>query len=128
VVLVSPSAVVQARRAVERERVAVRGRIAELDRSFDAIAESVDTANTDDEHDPEGTTLAFERAQVVSLLGEARARLDALDVAAARIDAGTYGTCERCGREIGAARLAARPDARDCVDCARARSSRPRSR
>ena len=106
--------------AIERERDAARVRITELSRSFDDIAGSVDTANTDDEHDPEGATLAFERAQVVSLLQEARRRLDALADAAGRIDAGTYGVCQRCGSEIGRERLSALPDATRCVDCAAA--------
>jgi RNA polymerase-binding transcription factor DksA len=122
VVTVSPSPV---RVAVEHERRALEARIVELESSFDDIAASVDTANTDDEHDPEGTTLAFERAQVVSLLEEARAGLEALDDAAARIDEGTYGTCARCGRLIGAERLAVLPGAQQCVDCART-SSRSR--
>jgi len=117
-----------ARQTVERERDAVRARIAELDTSFTAIADSVDTANVDDEHDPEGATLAFERAQVVSLLGEARARLDALDDAMVRIDAGTYGTCEQCGGAIGVERLAARPDARRCIECASVGARPGRSR
>jgi RNA polymerase-binding transcription factor DksA len=106
------------RAAIERERAVVRRRLAELDRSFADIADSVDTANTDDEHDPEGATLGFERAQVVSLREEATARLRSLDAAAARLDAGTYGTCARCGRAIGDERLAALPDALDCIACA----------
>ncbi len=111
------------RLGVERARDATRARIAELDRSFDDIAGSVDTANTDDEHDPEGATLAFERAQVVSLLGEARAQLAALDDAVTRLDAGTYGRCERCGDAIGAERLAALPGTRHCVACAQVGAS-----
>jgi RNA polymerase-binding transcription factor DksA len=116
------------RTAVERERDAARRRIADLQGSFDAIVASVDSANTDDEHDPEGATLGFERAQVASMLEDARAELDELDDAASRIAAGTYGTCERCGRDIGQERLAARPSARVCVDCAahRARGARTR--
>ena len=105
--------------AVERAREAARQRVADLDRSFADIAASVDTANTDDEHDPEGATLAFERAQVVSLLEEARAQRDALDAAAARLDTGTYGVCEHCGAEIDVERLDALPGARTCVGCAR---------
>lgn len=107
------------RLAVEQARDAARTRIAELQRSFDDIAASVDTANVDDEHDPEGATLAFERAQVVSLLEEAREQLDALDDAAMRVDAGTYGACDRCGDEIAAERLAALPATRTCVECTR---------
>jgi RNA polymerase-binding transcription factor DksA len=93
--------------------------VAQLDRSFADIAASVDTANTDDEHDPEGATLAFERAQVVSLLEDARRQLDELVGAVARLDAGTYGKCERCGGAIGEERLVAVPGTRRCVDCAR---------
>ena len=105
--------------AVQREREATLQRIAELHRSFDDIAASVDTANTDDEHDPEGATLAFERAQVPSLLAACHERLELLDGALARIAAGTYGTCERCGVAIPPERLEAVPTTRTCVDCAR---------
>ena len=104
--------------SVQREREATLLRIAELHRSFDDIAASVDTANTDDEHDPEGATLAFERAQVLSLLAACRARLELLDGASARIEAGTYGRCTRCGAEIGSERLDALPATDRCIDCA----------
>jgi RNA polymerase-binding transcription factor DksA len=103
---------------VEQARDAARQRVADLDRSFADIAASVDTANTDDEHDPEGATLAFERAQVVSLLAEARVQLEALETAVARVDAGTYGVCEHCGGVIGEERLAALPGTLRCVECA----------
>jgi len=49
-----------------RERTAQR--IAELTAVFDAIVASSDSANLDDEHDPEGATVGFERAQVSALL------------------------------------------------------------
>lgn len=75
-------------------------------------------ANADDEHDPEGATIAFERAQTAALLDQVEARLAALDRALARVAAGTYGTCAVCGRPVGADRLAARPDAETCVACA----------
>jgi DnaK suppressor protein len=110
--------------AVERARDAARARVEALSRSFADIAASVESANTDDEHDPEGATLAFERAQVVSLLDEAREQLGALDDAVARIDAGTYGVCERCGGDIGDDRLTALPAVRVCVDCAQVGSTR----
>ena len=114
----SVTSVVPVTQALEREREAVRRRIAELHRSFDDIAASVDTANTDDEHDPEGATLAFERAQVVSLLAASRELLHSLDDAAGRVAAGTYGVCARCGNRIGDERLDALPAARHCVVCA----------
>jgi DnaK suppressor protein len=73
---------------------------------------------TDDEHDPEGTTIAFERAQVAANLDRARGRLADLDRAILRVEEGTYGGCERCGQPIAAERLAARPSARTCIACA----------
>jgi len=79
----------------------------------------------DDEHDVEGSSVGFERARTTALLEHARARLAGLDEAAARVDAGTFGTCEACGRSIAAERLAALPDARRCVSCASGAPSPP---
>ena len=84
----------------------------------EVVAASLDT-NADDEHDPEGATIAFERSQVGALVRQARERLAELDAALARVEDGSYGTCERCGRPVGAERLEARPEARTCIDCAR---------
>ncbi|WP_269778536.1 TraR/DksA C4-type zinc finger protein [Microlunatus antarcticus] len=47
-----------------------------------------------------------------------------MEAAQARLAAGTYGLCERCGRPIAEERLAARPEARFCITCA-ARPGRP---
>ena len=86
-----------------------------LDRDVAAIVEARRDANSDDEHDPEGATLAFERSQSDAMIHEARARLDDIDAAVARLDAGTYGRCEACGERIPAGRLEIRPAARRCV-------------
>jgi RNA polymerase-binding protein DksA len=107
-----------ARRALETGRAAALERIAELTRDVDRVVEATAGANTDDEHDPEGATIAFERAQVLALREQALARLAELDAALARLGAGDYGRCERCGEAIGADRLAARPAARTCIRCA----------
>ncbi|MHB1738675.1 MAG: TraR/DksA family transcriptional regulator [Actinomycetes bacterium] len=80
--------------------------------------ESSATTNIDDEHDPEGATVAYERAQMHTLLDQARGRLDEIDRAVAALRSGEYGTCERCGQPIGAPRLAARPATRRCRSCA----------
>lgn len=85
---------------------------------LDSLVESADGANVDDEHDPEGATLAFERQQVAALLRQAEADLVELAAARDRVDAGTYGRCEVCGGRIDEARLEARPTARTCVACA----------
>jgi RNA polymerase-binding protein DksA len=75
-------------------------------------------SGTDDEHDPEGATIAFERQHVAALLGQAREHLAAIDAAMRRLGDGTYGGCARCGRPIGEGRLAARPTATTCINCA----------
>jgi DnaK suppressor protein len=101
------------------ERAAVLAQIEALTREFDGVVAASQASNADDEHDPEGATIAFERQQVVALLEQAHRRLADVDAALARRDTGDYGTCETCGRPIGAERLAARPAARTCIDCAR---------
>lgn len=93
--------------------------LASLTGTFTSIvAASQDTAN-DDEHDPEGSTIAFERSQTSTLLASSRTRLAEIDAALSRIADGRYGVCERCGRAIPRARLEARPTALTCVSCAR---------
>jgi RNA polymerase-binding protein DksA len=101
------------------ERAAAVTQIAALTREFDEVVAASKASNADDEHDPEGATIAFERQQVVALLDQARRRLADVDAALARRDAGDYGICENCGRPIAPERLAARPAARTCIDCAR---------
>jgi DnaK suppressor protein len=105
------------------ERAATLARIAAMATEFEEIVTATAGSNTDDEHDPEGSTIAFERAQVAALLVEARAYLTDLDRALARLDAGTYGTCARCGSPIASERLAARPATQTCVSCATVRRS-----
>ena len=106
------------------ERARTNDRIRLLEREFAGIAEAASADGTDDEHDPEGATLAFERQHTAALLDQARAQLTSVDEALRRLDDGSYGTCVRCRRPIGAERLAARPTAAACVTCAGAR--RPR--
>ena len=99
------------------ERRRTLEQISSLQRSFDDIVDSTELAN-DDEHDPDGSTIAFERAKVIALLGAARAQLEALDAAVARVAGGTDDVCERCGGPIGAERLHALPTTTVCVRCA----------
>jgi DnaK suppressor protein len=100
------------------ERAAALAQIETLTREFDGVVAASQSSNADDEHDPEGTTIAFERQQVVALLDQARRRLADVEAALARREAGSYGSCETCGRPIAPERLAARPAARTCIDCA----------
>ena len=100
----------------ERERATARA--AALQRDFDDIVTASAEAVRDDEHDPEGATIAFERTQVATLLTDARRLLVALDAVEQRLDAPEAGHCERCSQTIAFARLLARPTATRCVTCA----------
>ncbi|AXT84395.1 DNA-binding protein [Aeromicrobium sp. A1-2] len=105
-------------RAIARldlERASAQDLLAALTRDFTGIIEASADSNADDEHDPEGATIAFERSQVSAMIEQARHRLAEIAAAHLRIDAGTYGTCEICGTQIPEARLDARPTARTCV-------------
>nr|WP_172151390.1 TraR/DksA C4-type zinc finger protein [Isoptericola chiayiensis] len=97
----------------------VEDRIARQRALVEGIVDSVRGENVDDEHDPEGATLAWERQQAAALLAEAESEREVLRAALDRVVAGTYGVCEVCGRAIPAARLAARPAATRCVEHAR---------
>jgi len=100
------------------ERARTIERIASLQRTFDEIVDAADGVATDDEHDPEGHTIAWERQQTAALLDAARARLAELDLAIRRIEGGDYGRCEVCGARIAEERLEAVPTTRTCVACA----------
>ena len=106
------------RALLEAEQQAVIERLAALERDFNGIVEAAGRANADDEHDPEGATIAFERQHIAALLSQARDQLSQVEEAIARLNADRYGECEKCGRPIGAGRLAARPTATTCIHCA----------
>jgi RNA polymerase-binding transcription factor DksA len=105
----------EALEAALRDVLAHRAR---LQADLDGVVAASEDSNADDEHDPEGATIAFERAQLVALLDAARRRQADVEHALARLQDGAYGRCEGCGDPIGAERLAARPSARTCVACA----------
>jgi DnaK suppressor protein len=110
-----------AREVLLAEQARARQRVAALEREFAGLAEAASSAGTDDEHDPEGATLAFERQHAAALLQAAREQVAAIEAALQRLAAGRYGVCERCGRPIGEGRLAARPAAPTCIQCAGSR-------
>lgn len=102
--------------AHERRRTA--DRIAAHERDFEEIVTASAEAVRNDEHDPEGPTIAYERAQVAALLAAARAQLADLQRAAQRLHEPDAGACVSCRQPIGYERLLARPAATTCVECA----------
>lgn len=92
--------------------------IESLQRAVASIVEASELTSTDDEHDPEGATIAYERAQAIALLRQAREDLDALVEARTRLESGQGLVCAVCGRSIDLERVEALPTARRCIDCA----------
>ncbi len=105
----------RARERLEALRADALARLAGLGEAHGDVVDAARGANVDDEHDPEGATIAFERAQLEALAADTRRRLDEVDAALARLAAGTYGLCEVGGEPLDEARLDARPTARTCV-------------
>lgn len=118
----SPAQWRAAQELIGEERARTVRLIDSLMRQWDGIVEASALTTDDDEHDPEGATVAFERAQVQDLLRQARVDLEDLDRAAQRVETGEYQVCERCGGPISEGRLAARPAARTCITCANKRT------
>ena len=110
-----------ARAALAAAQERALARLASLEHEFGGIVAAARDVGTDDEHDPEGATLAFERQHVAALAGAAREDLAEIQAALARLADGSYGTCQVCGAGISGERLAARPAARTCVGCVRRR-------
>ena len=100
---------------LDKEAAALRAEIGATeahmaDRLGDAAAEA-----GDDEADT--SSKLFEREHELALSNNTRELLEQTEHALARIEAGTYGVCESCGKPIGKARLQAFPRATLCVAC-----------
>ncbi|MGN6679313.1 MAG: TraR/DksA family transcriptional regulator [Streptosporangiaceae bacterium] len=106
------------RERLRSARAASASRLAGLERELGSVVESASQANTDDEHDPEGATIAYERQHVAALICQAKDSLSEIDAAIGRLEAGSYGRCARCGKPIAPERLAVRPSASTCIKCA----------
>src|SRR3984957_16381572 len=91
-----------AKRRLNAERARALGYLADLERDFAAIVTSAreGAAGGDDEHDPEGATVAFERQHVAALISREHEHLSAIDAALRKVDSGIYEICDRCGEPI----------------------------
>jgi RNA polymerase-binding transcription factor DksA len=109
----------EARARLAELRREARGRAAALANDFDAIVDAASDVATDDEHDPEGHTIAWERQQLAALLAAARDAIASIEEAEQRLNEGRYGICTNCMRPISVERLDTLPATPTCVDCAR---------
>ncbi len=92
--------------------------LAALELDHARMVEASLDSNADDEHDPEGATIAFEREQLTAALSRTRAARSRIQEAQAELEAGRYGVCVGCGKPIAVERLEARPLATHCINCA----------
>ncbi len=106
-------ATVGRRTALEDQRTHLRTEIVSqgADPDSDEVTFSADAGFADRSHNTE------ERSRLISVAAALRSNLRDVDRALAKIDAGTYGTCERCGAPIAAERLDALPWAMLCIRC-----------
>ena len=72
--------------------------------------------STYDQHPADDGTETFQREADQSIVESIKAELDEVDAALRRLDDGSYGTCQACGRPIGDDRLEALPWTRFCID------------
>ena len=106
----------QFREALVEEREQLLGQVEDLDAEAD-VKRWRDAGFDDDPAD--SGSASFERETAQSLSRHARALVSEIDDALRRIEAGTFGDCESCGRPIGAERLDAIPHTRLCMECKR---------
>jgi DnaK suppressor protein len=104
------------REGLVEEREQLLGQVRDLDAEADV--KNWREGGFDDDPADAGSA-SFERETAQSLSKHARKLLEQIDDALRRMDAGNYGTCERCGQRIEAERLEALPYAQLCMDCKR---------
>jgi RNA polymerase-binding transcription factor DksA len=110
----------EARQRLEDERARledVRSAFADEHLQDASERESLAELSGLDQHQADLGSETFERAKDLSILEQVEAELADVEHALGRLEDGTYGTCESCGRPIGDDRLAAMPAARFCVEC-----------
>ena len=107
---------------LEGERDRKHALLKALRQDIGSVNAARENSNVDDEHDPEGSTIAFELSQASALLEQSRAGLEQIEAALARIANGSYGFCAVCGAAIPEGRLEARPWTPFCIEHASGRS------
>ncbi len=98
--------------------------VAERDKLIHQLAELGSDENGDLRSDldfgegfADAAAVTSERTEVIGIVETLKHQLDDVNEAFTKIDDGSYGTCHSCGKEIGAARMEARPFSLYCVDC-----------
>ena len=108
----------KARKRLEQERVRLEGVRDGLrrDQGERSQADAAGELSSVDQHPGDLGTETFEQEKNISLLEQVEDELLQIEAAFERLDRGTYGTCQVCGRPIGKERLEALPATRFCVE------------
>lgn len=105
------------RLADERARLdGVRSTFDDEGLTSESESESLGELSSYDQHQADVGTETFEREKDLSILEQVEAELADVEHALRRLDDGTYGTCEVCGKAIPDDRLEAMPAARLCLE------------
>ena len=117
----TPTELNQTRQELYEHRDLYRKELEELEAgTFNQSQSDLSGEVSFDEESADAGTFTFERERDLSLSNNIRDLLDKVESALKRMDAGTYGECERCGKPIDKARLKALPYAVLCIDCKKA--------
>jgi RNA polymerase-binding transcription factor DksA len=107
----------QARELLSEERTRLDGIRSELEEiRNDSQRDSLEELSSYDQHPADVGTETFDREKDLSILDSVEGELADVEHALQRLDDGTYGTCEACGKAIGDDRLEAMPATRFCVE------------
>jgi len=115
----------RARKLIDQERTRIGALVDELKAegiTTQSESEQISELANHPQHEADLGSETFEREKDFSLLESLEAELADLANALRKIDEGSYGICEACGKEIPAERLEAVPAARFCIDDAKARA------
>ena len=106
-----------AAKRLEEERTRLQGIRDGIQREQDeAVSDTGGELSSFDQHPGDSGTETFEMEKNVSLLEQVDDELLEVEAAIQRLDRGTYGSCQACGRPIGDERLEAMPATRFCVE------------
>jgi DnaK suppressor protein len=108
----------KARKRLEQERTRLEGMRDGIRREQGEGpgADAAGELSSVDQHPGDLGTETFEHEKNISLLEQVESELLEIEAALERVERGTYGTCQACGRPIAAERLEALPATRFCVD------------
>ena len=111
--MASDAQTIDYRALLEHERDSLAAQLSEL--GFGGAAQ---TGLAYDPNFADSSQVTAERGEAAALAKELRTALQDVQRALDKLEAGTYGRCERCGKPIAPARLEAKPAVKACIECA----------